>query len=145
MFYNAKNVCGEYMLPPKILLTDLLLVLAGGALGSVFRYLVSILAHYETSSPFPYKTFIVNVIGCFLVGYLAMRFQQNGISLNFRLFLITGFIGAFTTYSTFSYETLTLFQQGHYKTGLLNIMATTIAGLLAVSLGFWIGMMHKVG
>jgi CrcB protein len=124
----------------KFSMQDVLLVIAGGALGSFLRYCVTLISHYQTSSPFPYKTLIINVIGCFLVGFLAMRFQHHANHQMIRLFFITGFLGAFTTFSAFSYETVILYQTGHVKTALLNILASTFSGVLAVVAGMWIGI-----
>ena len=115
------------------------LVLAGGALGSLMRYFISQVAHYQTSSPFPYKTLIINALGCFLVGLITIRFQHNSSHQMIKLFFITGFMGAFTTFSTFSYETVMLYQAGHIRTALWNIGASTITGLIAVISGLWLG------
>jgi len=120
-------------------MTDIILVLVGGALGSLMRYFVSIFTHYQTTSPFPYKTLIVNVIGCLLVGILTMRFQHSASHNSLRLLFITGFMGAFTTFSTFGYETVILYQSGHLRTAILNIFAQTLLGMLAVIGGLWIG------
>lgn len=118
---------------------DILLVIAGGALGSLLRYLVSVLTHYQTSSPFPYKTLIVNVLGCLLVGFISARFQNHAHQDYLRLFFITGFLGAFTTFSAFSLETVMLYQTGHIRTALMNILASTVSGITAVIGGFWLG------
>ncbi len=123
----------------RIIFQDALLVIAGGALGSLLRYLVSILTHYNTNSPFPYKTLIINVIGCFLVGYISMRFQNHAMLNGIRLFFIIGFLGAFTTFSAFSLETVMLYQTGHIRTAVLNIFASTFLGLIAVIGGIWAG------
>lgn len=118
---------------------SILLVIAGGALGSLMRYLVSVLTHYQGSSPFPYKTLIVNVLGCLVVGFLAARFQDHTRQEVLRLFLITGFLGAFTTFSAFGLETVMLYQAGHVRTALMNVLASTFAGITAVIGGFWLG------
>ncbi len=124
----------------KLLSKDLLFVVAGGALGSALRYLVSVFTHYDTSSPFPYKTLIVNVVGCFLAGFVMMYIEHHARQDHLRLFLLIGFLGAFTTFSTFSLETLQLYQAGHLRTALWNIIVSTIACLGAVSAGFWAGI-----
>jgi len=123
----------------KFVLRDAILVMAGGALGSLLRYTVSIITHYETSSPFPYKTLIVNVIGCFLVGLVTMLIENHSQHQMIHLFFITGFMGAFTTFSAFSYETVLLYQAGHLRTALLNIVVSMLAGVAAVVGGLWTG------
>ena len=127
----------------KLFSQDILLVLAGGALGSTLRYYVSILTNYNTRSPFPYKTLLVNILGCFLAGFIAIYFEHHSRHDHLRLFLIIGFIGAFTTFSTFSLETLMLYQEGHLKTALLNIAVSTVACLVSVTAGFLAGSAVK--
>ncbi len=124
----------------KLSLTGVLLVIAGGALGSLFRYLVTLITNYQTSSPFPYKTLIINMIGCFLIGFATIRIQHHANHQMIRLFFITGFLGAFTTFSAYGYETVLLYQSGHIKTALMNILASTVSGVLAVISGMWIGL-----
>ncbi len=123
----------------RIVLRDVLLVIAGGALGSLMRYLISYFTHYQTSSPFPYKTLIINVLGCFLIGWITMRFEHHHLMNGIRLFFIIGFLGAFTTFSTFSLETIALYQAGHIRSAILNIFASTFLGILAVIGGLWAG------
>ncbi|HNX37890.1 MAG TPA: fluoride efflux transporter CrcB [Candidatus Cloacimonadota bacterium] len=123
----------------RLVFQDVLLVIAGGALGSLMRYLISYFTHYQTSSPFPYKTLIINVIGCFLVGWITMRFQHHQMLNGIKLFFIIGFLGAFTTFSTFSLETVSLLHAGHIRTAILNIFASTFLGLIAVLGGIWAG------
>lgn len=123
----------------KVFLKDLPLVLIGGGLGSALRYLVSVFTNYDTSSPFPYKTLLVNIVGCFLAGFIVMYFEHHARQDNIRLFLLIGFLGAFTTFSTFSLETVRLYQAGHLRTALMNIGVSTIACLVSIVAGFWAG------
>lgn len=129
------------MITTKNLWLDIILVLAGGALGSVLRYLVARITYhqYETSSPFPWATFLVNIFGCLLIGFLVMRFQHDYRSNVYRVFFITGFLGAFTTFSTFSLDTMNLINSGHFRTALMNVLASTLGGISAVIAGMYAG------
>lgn len=106
----------------------------GGALGAIARFGVQrVLAVYPT---LPLATLTVNVLGSFFIGYLAALILARTGTDDLRLFLVTGFLGAFTTFSTFSLETLHLFQQGEVFRGVLNVAANVLFCLLAVWLGF---------
>lgn len=111
------------------------LVILGGAFGSLLRYLISQFTTRFTSGIFPYATLLVNFIGCFLIGYLAMRIEPSRLGQSHRLFWMTGLMGAFTTFSTFSLETVNLFQNGHIRTALMNITSSNVVCLLAVVIG----------
>jgi len=124
----------------KLAVRDIALVMAGGALGSSLRYGISMITGYQTSSPFPYKTLLINIIGCFLVGLLSMLFSQHPGQHMIRIFFVIGFLGAFTTFSAFSYETVLLYQDGHLRTAAMNILASTLTGVFAVLLGMWTGL-----
>lgn len=118
-------------------MVKLLFVGFGGFCGSVCRYLASGLAYrIAGSSSFPYGTFAVNIIGCFLIGLL------NGIAEDrflvppqLRLFTFVGFLGGFTTFSTFEYEMFTFAQEGDVLTSLLSLILHIIVGFGAVWLG----------
>lgn len=117
-------------------LINVLLVGCGGFLGAAGRYLCSGFFSKLSDSPFPIGTFLVNVIGSFLIGLLS-----EGIAVfcpdqkRLLLFLTTGIMGGFTTFSTFSLETLNLFQNGHAVWGILNIILSITCCLAGVFLG----------
>ena len=113
------------------MVANLLVVAFGSAAGGVLRYLISFFSKTDLT-PFPYWTFIVNVLGSFLIGLLAGLIPTD--SEKIRLLLITGFCGGFTTFSAFSLETLELFQQGSFLWSLINIglhIGLTIGGCWA--------------
>ena len=114
---------------------SILLVGVGGFLGSVARYLVAAtLAGYQLS--FPYATLGVNIAGCFLIGVIfALSDRGQLLSPEWRIFLTTGFCGGFTTFSTFSYETLRLMQDGEHFYFVLYISTSVLACLAATYLG----------
>lgn len=117
----------------------LLLVGLGGAVGSVLRYVTSVFFSKQVASIFPIGTFIVNIIGCLVVGLLIGFFgKQLNTQLELKLLLIVGFCGGFTTFSTFSTETISLFQSGQIGWAFLNIVLSVSIGLLAMWLGLTI-------
>lgn len=119
------------------MLKTILLVGLGGGAGSIMRYLVS----YYMPKLFPVHhvlgTFAANILGCLLVGLLLALFERNHLmDSHLRFLFITGFCGGFTTFSTFSSESLQLFQSGNWLWGVLYILSSILLGLLAVRLGF---------
>lgn len=119
-------------------LTHILLVGAGGCIGSMARYITVISLDKKLNSFFPFGTITVNLIGSFLLGVLfTMLLKKAGLnSPEWRLFLGTGFCGGFTTFSAFAAENISLFEQKLPGTALLYISVSVIGGLLAV----WLGM-----
>jgi len=113
----------------------LLLLVIGGALGAVTRYEVSTLCARTHGSAFPMGTLYVNLAGCFLIGLVFGLGEVRGISPQFRLFFITGFLGALTTFSTYSLETVTNAGNGMAGVALLNIAVNNIGGLALVQAG----------
>ena len=108
----------------------------GGALGAVSRYGVSQFMLSSFGKSFPYGTLTVNVLGSFLIGYLSMYFvSKTNIDPIFRLTLVVGFLGAFTTFSTFSLDTLNLIESGFITKAFLNILLNVTCSLTAVWLG----------
>ena len=104
----------------------------GGALGAVFRYLMCLVPN---KGDFPFMTLAVNITGAFLIGVIAGTAGAKNISPNLVLFLKTGVCGGFTTFSTFSLETLTLIQKGRTPLAVLYAAASLFGCLLGVKLG----------
>jgi len=118
-------------------MNNLILIFIGAGLGGVFRYLVSNTIHSFLSRDFPYGTLIVNVTGCFLMGILFTVILErfNGIAIPLRSFLLIGFLGGYTTFSSFSIETLNLFENGAVLSAILNVLLSMTLCLIAVWLG----------
>jgi fluoride exporter len=118
-------------------LTNILLVGIGGFIGSVLRYLASGYVQQSTKSiDFPHGTLAVNVIGCFVIGFLAQLAEQRGVfTPESRLFVFVGVLGGFTTFSSFGNETLNLARDSQMMNAFANIGANVILGLFAVWLG----------
>jgi CrcB protein len=109
----------------------------GGAVGSMLRYHLGAIIHARLGQDFPYGTLVINVVGSFLLALLAaLGLRGELIGPGLRLALGTGVLGGFTTYSTFNYDTLRLFQSGASGLALLNLAATVIVSLLAGWLGW---------
>ncbi len=114
---------------------NLLLVALGGAIGSAARYLVGVFIGNHFGPDFPWGTFIVNVSGSFLIG-VVVAFVGGGIlPAEARPFLAVGVLGGYTTFSTYSHETLQLVQDGELGAVALNSLGQVVAGLVAVYLG----------
>ena len=114
----------------------LLAIAGGGAAGAVARYWVSGRVYAWLGSGFPWGTLAVNVAGSFLIGLLAILLVERlPYSAEWRSLLIVGFLGAFTTFSTFSLETLTLIEQADYAKALTNAALSVVACLAATWLG----------
>lgn len=98
----------------------------------MLRYAVQWLVSRHTNIIFPAGTFIVNITGCFLIGlFYALAAKGNMLSTEFRLFLITGLCGGYTTFSSFSYENIELLKQAHYLQFALYTGLSVVLGLLA--------------
>lgn len=115
-----------------------LLIATGGALGSVFRFLLSELTHGLLGRAFPYGTFAVNVIGSLLIGFLVvLLYDRNPAGSQYWMaFCVTGMLGGFTTFSGFSLDTFRLWSDANYLLACVNVIASVIVCLLATGVGF---------
>jgi CrcB protein len=116
---------------------SLLLVGVGGFLGAVARYkLGGAVLHLAVQQLFPWGTFAVNLLGCAAMGLLAGLAERHGFFTQpWRLFIFTGVLGGFTTFSAFGLETVTLLQRGAWPTALAYVAASVVLGLLLLWLG----------
>ena len=115
-------------------------VFIGGGVGSVFRFWVSSLVQKTAQSHIPYGTLTVNVVGSFLIGFIIAYIESRSTEFPFwRQLLIIGFLGGFTTFSSFSYDTLSLFRNNEILAAFLNIAGNVGLCLGASFLGMWVG------
>ena len=119
------------------MIKNLFLVLLGGGLGSISRYLLSFYLTKNNVSNFPWATFIANSVGCLLIGLFFGYIQKNNLqNETLKLLLITGFCGGFTTFSTFSLENIQFIQNQNYNLAIIYTLASIFVGFLAVIIGF---------
>jgi fluoride exporter len=112
-----------------------LVIGVGGFLGAIARFMLGSYIGSRFGLRFPYGTFVINMTGCFLIGLLVPLLARTTASPYWRYFMPIGFIGAYTTFSTFEYETLRAVQDGQVITGLLNVTLSVVVGFIAVWLG----------
>ncbi len=114
-----------------------LLIAVGGGVGALLRYLISGWGQMLVSGLFPLGTLIVNSLGCLLIGSLGAYFAgPQLIREEYRIALLVGVLGAFTTFSTFSWETLSLARDGELRLALVNVVLTNTLALVAVWFGY---------
>jgi len=111
---------------------------SGGFLGALARYgLAGMVQRYFPLSIFPYGTLVVNLLGCFAIGVLSGLAEGRQLfGPEFRAFVLIGLLGAFTTFSTFSYETFAMIRDGEYLPALANLTVHAVVGLILVWLGY---------
>lgn len=121
-------------------MTKYLAVAVGGALGAMLRYYLGGTVLSRIAVPFPMATFVINVTGSFILGFfMTIVTERIQLSPHLRLAVAVGFIGAYTTFSTFEYETARLMEERHMTEALLNVLLSFIVGFAAVWLGIFAG------
>ncbi|MEJ8574728.1 fluoride efflux transporter CrcB [Microbaculum marinum] len=118
-----------------------LVVAGGGAIGAGGRHLVNLAALRLLGPGFPWGTFIVNVVGCLVMGLMIgglIRWMPLGSSQTARLFLATGLLGGFTTFSAFSLDFAVIWERGAVLTAIGYAVATVVASIMAVFVGLWL-------
>ena len=117
-------------------MTRFLVVAAGGAAGAVARYGVTLIVAMFWKRDFPLATFLINVSGSFILGFFStLTAERLGVDPIWRLLIATGFVGAYTTFSTFEYETERLTEAGALSWGIINVVSSVVVGFIAVRLG----------
>jgi CrcB protein len=111
----------------------------GGFLGAIARYAIGSYIGGRYGLRFPLGTFVINVSGSFLIGLISTLLARTTASVYWRYLIPIGFIGAYTTFSTFEYETLRAMQDGQVMTGLLNVALSLVIGFISVWAGASIG------
>ena len=118
------------------MIRTLLLIAFGGGIGSVLRYLTSVVVQKYYANIFPLATLITNVLGCFIIGLLMGVFEKNQVvTSDLKWLFVTGFCGGYTTFSTFGYENISLFQNNNSALAFLYIGGSVFMGLFAVWMG----------
>ena len=119
---------------------NIILVAVGGSLGALSRYGLSTYIARQYGSAFPWGTLVINLTGCFLIGLaFALGFERNVLSPSARLAFMTGFLGAYTTFSTYALESVNFARSGTMAVTIMNIVASTLGGLALVVAGLWLG------
>ena len=110
----------------------------GGFIGAVLRFTLSGWVQKATASTFPFGTLSVNILGSFLIGFLFLYFQQVNFSPTQKALLITGLLGALTTFSTFSLDTVLLMQNEFYAKAFSNVLFNVVFSVGGTLLGMWV-------
>lgn len=121
-------------------MNNLIFVFLGGGLGSLCRYLIN---QFAISITFPKGTLIANVISCLILGFLIGLNSKVLLQTNYKLFLMTGFCGGFSTFSTFSSEIVALYQNGQISTAIAYSVGSVLIGIACIISGMWISKLFS--
>ncbi|KTC96402.1 fluoride efflux transporter CrcB [Legionella feeleii] len=122
------------------MLASVLAVACGGTLGAVARFATVSIMQHALGSRYPYGTWVVNSLGSFLAGFLIILLTERfAVGDYWRLVLVVGFLGAYTTFSSFAWETWILYQNGQVLAAVLNILFNNVGSLAMVLLGIYCG------
>ena len=121
-------------------LRKIFMVMAGGSLGALSRYGIGLLSAKLWGTHFPWGTLVVNLAGCFLIGLIfALADRVRLLTPDVRLLLITGYLGALTTFSSFSLETVNAGRSGMQMLPLANVLINNVGGFFLTFFGLWLG------
>ncbi len=121
-------------------MTNLLWVAAGGAIGASLRHLANLAGLRLMGTTFPWSTLFVNVLGSLIMGFfIAWMTKRTGTPPELRLFIATGILGGFTTFSAFSLDLANMIERGAMGSAFSNILASVVISLAAVFIGLWFG------
>jgi CrcB protein len=119
--------------------SSILLVGAGGFLGAIARYLVATFALARFGTGWPWGTFFINLSGCVMIAFFLTFAGERALNEAWRFLFPIGFVGAYTTFSTYSWETMALVERGAWLRAGLYVVGSTVLGLGAIVLGAWLG------
>lgn len=127
-------------------MTELIAVGAGGALGSIARYLVNMLAVQLFGTAFPVGVLTVNVLGSLAIGvFVEYLILTNNLNIHLRLFVAVGVMGGFTTFSTFSLDVAALYERGEWVLSVIYVFASVLLSIAALFLGLYIARRYFSG
>lgn len=109
---------------------------SGGAIGTSLRYLIFVLIEKKTGHGFPWATLIVNLAGSFAIGFFWALFEKTAVSPATRMFIFIGILGSFTTFSTFAFDNMNLFNQQGILPMLINMLVNNMGGILLCVIGY---------
>jgi CrcB protein len=120
-----------------LLVQQVFLIAVGGSLGAIARYGLSTFVYHTTSATFPWGTLVINLTGSFAIGLVIELFDTAIIPTEWRSLITIGFLGAYTTFSTYTLETVNLLRDGELKLAVFNVVASNLVGILFVVLGIY--------